>query len=371
MKQSPRPLDYLEGKLSALEDEGLLRTRPVVLPEPALSFCSNDYLGLAREPAPPAAAGAAASRLIVGERPEHGALERALSNWLEREAALLYSSGYAANLGVITALAEPGDLILSDALNHASIVDGCRLSRASVEVVPHLSIDAFARALARPRAGRAWVVTESYFSMDGDSPDLMELRRVCDAAGAALIVDEAHALGVFGPRGRGVCAESGIVPDVLVGTLGKAFGAAGAFVSGSETLVHWLWNRSRPFVFSTGLPPVTAAAALRALSVLADDAGPRARLHANVRRLRDGLQRAGLPVRGYGPIIPIIVGDARATVRAADALGEEGVHVHAVRPPTVPPGTARLRVTTTALHTSEDIERALGVFGRALEWFRS
>ena len=369
MKQPP-PLAFLEERLERLEAEGLLRVRPDPVAAPALTFCSNDYLGLAsNRPRSCAEAGSGASRLVVGERPEHLELERRLARWLGYPSALLFTSGYAANLGTVAALAEAGDVVISDALNHASLIDGCRLSRARVEVVPHLDFDAVARALALPRTGRAWVLTESYFSMDGDSPDLAALRALCDQHGAALMVDEAHALGVFGPEGRGLSAEAGLRPDVLVGTLGKSFGGAGAFVVGSEALVAWLWNRARSFVFSTGASPLVAAAALRAFPAVTSAVGElRGRLAANVAQLRGGLAKLGLSPGGFGPIIPIRVGEPEQTLRAAAELRSHGVHVQAIRPPTVPRGTSRLRVTVTAAHSRADIEHALLAFEKALPW---
>jgi 8-amino-7-oxononanoate synthase len=367
-RPTPPALRHLEGKLRELDDAGLLRARAVPVAEVARTFCSNDYLGLAasRE----GDAGAGASRLIVGERPEHLALEAAIAEWLDVESVLLFSSGYAANVGAIGALVARDDLVVSDALNHASIIDGCRLARAQVEVVPHLDVSAIESALKRARAGRAWVITESYFSMDADGPDLSQLRAACDQQGAALVLDEAHALGVFGPRGRGLAAEAGIEPDVRVGTLGKAFGASGAFVAGCTALGQWLWNRARSFVFSTGMSPLVASAAMRAIHRIAPDDLLRARLHENVRLLRGGLSALGLHPLGTGPIVPLVIGDSRRAVEAAAELRRGGVHVQAVRPPTVPEGTARLRITTTARHTREDIEQALVVFRQRLEWLR-
>jgi 8-amino-7-oxononanoate synthase len=358
----------LTERLGELEEQGLLRRRPVPVEAVAKSFCSNDYLGLAAKPALGAPAGAGASRLIVGERPQHAELELALSAWLGFESALAFTSGYAANLGAVSSLAESGDLIVSDELNHASIVDGCRLSRARVHVVPHLDVAAIEAALTLPRLGRAWVVTESYFSMDADSPDLAALREVCDRRDAALVVDEAHALGVFGPCGKGLCAEAGVKPDVLVGTLGKAFGASGAFVAGDAAVTDWLWNRARSFVFSTGVSPAAMQAALDALPAVTEEAGPRRRLHENAHRLRHGLVALGIGCRGRGPIIPILVGEPERALRAASMLRDAGVHVSAIRPPTVPVGTSRLRVTVTAAHTPKDIELALDAFEKARPW---
>jgi 8-amino-7-oxononanoate synthase len=362
---APPALAFLERALERLDEAGLRRHRPPLLPPGSLVFCSNDYLGLAAEVSPAAPLGAGASRLVSGEQREHVELERTLCGWLETERALVFSSGYAANLGLISSLACSGDIIVSDALNHASIIDGARLSRAEVVVVPHLDVEAVRRALAAHPGRRGWVVTESYFSMDADSPDLPALRRVCDEAGAGLIVDEAHALGVLGPDGRGLCAQSGVVPDVLVGTLGKAFGAAGAFVAGIEDLVDWLWNRARSFVFSTGISPVVAEGARRRIETALGDPSLRERALARAAELRGGMRRLGIEPRGYGIIVPWLLGEARVAVRTAVGLREQGVFVQAIRPPTVPEGTSRLRLTATAAHTSADIERAVAAIARS------
>jgi len=368
----PRPpaLAFLAENLAKLEAQDLLRRRPPFPVEGSgVLLCSNDYLGLASTPAPAIALGAGAARLVSGERPEHDALERALASWLQVERALVFSSGYAANVGTLSALAGAGDVLLSDALNHASIIDGARLSRAEVVVYPHLDVDAVRTALSRApglaSGKRAWVVTESYFSMDADSPDLRALRAVCDEAGAALVVDEAHAVGVFGPDGRGLCAEEGVVPDVLVGTLGKAFGAAGAFVAGSEHLVAWLWNRARSFVFSTGISPAVAEGARRNLARSIAEPALRHRALARATELRSGLGRLGVEPRGHGVIVPWVVGDARAALRVATSLRESQVFAQAIRPPTVPEGTSRLRLTATAAHSEHDIEHALAAIARA------
>jgi 8-amino-7-oxononanoate synthase len=363
-RATPPALRHLEGALRDLEGAALLRVPPPAVDHPGASFCSNDYLGLAGK------LGAGASRLIVGERPEHVALERALARWLDVDAALVFSSGYAANLGAVAALAGPGDLIVSDELNHASLIDGCRLSRARVHVVPHSDCTAIEGALRGRSEARAWVLTESYFSMDADGPDLRRLRRLCDEHHAALLVDEAHALGIFGPSGRGLCAEAGVVPDVLVGTLGKAFGASGAFVAGCTPLVAWLWNRARSFVFSTGFSPVVAEATRARLGQVIEDGPLRERLRSNVSQMRAGLDRLGLRVLGHGPIMPIVVGDSSRALLAGSELRRRGVLVHAVRPPTVAEGTSRLRVTVTATHSAQDIVRALAAFEECTSWLR-
>jgi 8-amino-7-oxononanoate synthase len=364
------PLRHLEGELAALDDRGLLRTPPVPPREGAalLNLCSNDYLGYASDPWPEGLvgpSGAGASRLVSGNVSAHEDAEAALAGWLGTESALLFSSGYAANVGTVAALAGRGDVIVSDALNHASLIDGCRLSGAEVRVVPHLDLAATEAALANAhQARRRWVVTESYFSMDGDSPDLLRLRALCDQHDAALVLDEAHVLGVLGPRGRGLAAESGITPDVLIGTAGKSLGLHGAFVAGSSALRLWLWNRARSFVFSTGVSPILAAAVTHRVARLAADDAGRARLEARGSQLREGLAALGVTgaVGGRGPVIPWVLGSSEATVARSRRLRDHGILVQAIRPPTVSNGTARLRITVHARLTPEDIERALAAF---------
>jgi 8-amino-7-oxononanoate synthase len=362
---TPPALAFLDEALDRARREDLLRERGPAGDPPGISFCSNDYLALALAPAPPAPSGAGASRLVGGDRAIHADLEAAAAELVGQPSALVFTSGYAANLGVLSALAGPGDLVVSDALNHASIIDGARLSRARVEVVPHLDVAAVARTLDGRRERRAFVVTESYFSMDADSPDLAGLRAVCDRAGAALVVDEAHAVGVLGPDGRGLCAEAGIAPDVLVATFGKAFGAAGAFAAGCHTLTRWLWNRARSFVFSTGLSPVVSAAALAGMRRASDEPRRRQQVQAAAAQLREGLAGLGLRVPGAGHIVPWVVGEAGAAMRIAGTLRERGLDVRAIRPPSVPAGTARLRLTVTAAHRSQDIEHALRLIAEA------
>lgn len=361
-------LEFLEEELRELDARGLLRQPDgggSIVWDPAgapVDVCSNDYLGYAREVVSretelalfSQSAGAGASRLINGTHPAHLELESLLADWVQLPSALLFSSGYAANLGVLSALAGPGTFLFSDALNHASIIDGCRLSRANVVVVPHCDTQALAHALASaPPHARRWVVTESYFSMDADSPNLPELRAICDAAHAHLIVDEAHALGVFGPEGEGLCAMQRVVPDVLVGTLGKALGSHGAFVAGPRTLRTWLWNRARSFVFSTATSPALAALTASRVTRARRDAPARARLHHLSDALRHTLKDAGLQLspNSFGPIVPIILGDARRAVHVASRLAQNRLRAQAIRPPTVPDGTARLRITLSAATT--------------------
>jgi len=281
----------------------------------------------------------------------------------------LFSSGYAANVGALSALAGPGDLIVSDALNHASIIDGCRLSGAQVVVVPHLDLES-ARVALSSRARRRLFVTESYFSMDGDGPDMTSVASVCRQTQAIMVVDEAHALGALGPHGKGRCAEAGVEADVVIGTLGKSFGLSGAFVGGSQSLRTWLWNRARSFVFSTAIPPAIAeAAALRVAEVERADPA-RARLAWLSERFRDLLatelgQRPG----GFGPILPVPVGRPDTTIELARRLLGEGWVVQPMRPPTVPPGSSRLRLTVRATLEDAEVEaaaRAIGVAYRSV-----
>ncbi len=363
MKHLPHALAHLPAALDDLRQTDRLRTRAE--PEGGISFCSNDYLGLASNPAPPVAAGSGASRMIAGEHPAHSKLERTLADWLGVEQTLLFTSGYAANVGVLSALVGRGDLVVSDALNHASIIDGLRLARAEVAVVPHLDVAAIEAVLSKPRPGRAWVVTETYFSMDADTPDVGRLRRLCDAHDAGLIVDEAHALGVLGPDGRGVCAEAGVEPDVRVGTLGKAFGAGGAFAAGCRVAMDWLWNRARSHVFSTGLSPAVAAAAQANVERAHRECALRETAIRHGERFRAALRAEGADVRGVGPIVPWVIGSEADALKIADALRRDGIHVVAVRPPTVPAGSSRLRFAFNAGHTDDDVTRAMAASKRA------
>lgn len=371
-------LEHLSAKLDELGREGLLRHPDRALlgaRSDLLLACTNDYLGLgaahvSRETPPEGRIGAGASRMVHGTHPEHLWLEMALAEWVAQPAALLFTSGYAANVGALSALAERGDLIISDRLNHASLVDGCRLSRADVAIVEHGDEDAIAHHLAQGRSRAArWVVVESYYSMDADSPDLGRLRVLCDRHDAHLFVDEAHALGVFGPSGSGLCRSAGIVPDVLVGTLGKSVGVAGAFVAGSDLLRRWLWNRARTFVFSTAPSPMLTELLLRHLHATRAASEGRARLRENAETLRQTLIAAGVPMTpaNHGPILPILLGDAGRSVRIAERLLGDGIVVQAIRPPTVPSNTARLRVTVTAAMTAPDIARLGHALIAALE----
>jgi 8-amino-7-oxononanoate synthase len=368
------------GRLRACpEVEGASRLRPGTAAQPLVSFCSNDYLGLVDHPDLAAAAtaaartggfGAGASRLVAGDLPELRTLERDLAAFTGHPAALVFPSGYQTNIGVITALAGPEDLIVSDAANHASLIDGCRLSRASVRVYPHRDAPAARAALASsPGARLRLLVTESLFSMDGDVAPLAALAEAAAATDAILVVDEAHALGVMGPGGRGLCADAGVRPDVLIGTLGKAFGASGGFAAGPAALRSFLVNRARTFIYTTGLPPPVAAAAAAALALALGTDGERrrSRLEANCRQMSERLVALGLMAAPPpGPILPVVLGPDGRAVAVAAALRARGFFVPAIRPPTVPEGTARLRVTISSEHRTAEIDAFAGALAAVL-----
>ena len=365
----------LQESLSELRAKGLLREpddgagrRDVAraaaeLGVAVIDASSNDYLGLAsgavsRETL--GNPGAAASRLVHGTTQEHLDLESQLAAWVQAEAALLFASAYSANLGMVSALGVEGSLIVSDATNHASLIDGARLAKAEVTICPHLDLERIRQTLSERRAARAcWVVTESYFSMDGDGPDLVELRKLCDQYDASLVVDEAHAVGVFGPHGAGRCAEARIQADVLSGALGKAMGSHGGFIAGSTALRTYLWNKARSFVFSTAPSPRLAAIASSQLErVLAADS-LRTRLTDNAADLRGALADAGLRLApgSFGPIISVVLGDNQRALAAAARLRTVGILAQAIRPPTVPLGSARLRLTVKATFSPGDVKR--------------
>jgi 8-amino-7-oxononanoate synthase len=326
-----------------------------------LDASSSDYLGLAlgdvsRETPP----GAGASRLVQGTRPQHEALERELADWVGQESALLFTSAYAANVGAIAALAGDESIVISDELNHASIVDGCRLARGEVLITPHLDLTAVDGALSAARSTPVrWVVSESYFSMDGDGPNLPALRALCDRHRAFLVVDEAHALGVFGPAGAGRCAQLGVRPDVLIGGLGKAVGSQGGFVAGSAAVRTFLWNRARTFVFSTAPSPLLCADTLRQVRAARLADLERERLLVNAANLRAKLMERGLSIApgSFGPIIALVLGDPERALQVATALRARRILAQPIRPPTVPEGTARLRLIVTAAHSPADLER--------------
>ena len=380
--------DVLTARLAQVRENGLYRvlrqvdgaqdTVVSLNGHDVLLFSSNNYLGLANHPALKRAAaraierfgcGSGASRLISGSMAVHHELEARLAAFKKTGAALVFPTGYHANVGVLSALMGPGDTILSDSLNHASIIDGCRLSRAEVRVYPHGDTQALNALLAAcPPSGQRLIVTDTVFSMDGDLAPLAELVALAQRYDAWLMVDEAHATGVFGPHGGGLVEEAGLVDrvDIHMGTLGKALGGLGAYVAGSRALIDWLVNRARSFIYTTGVPPASAASALAALDLVEREPERRQRLWDNTRFLSDGLRGLGYRLgESRSQILPIIVGDARQTMSLAEAVLRRGVFAHGIRPPTVPDGTSRIRVTPMATHTRAQLERTLDAFAVA------
>ncbi len=383
-------MNELEQRLQELERLGRSRrTRIVSGPQGprvqldgkhVLLLCSNNYLGLAehprvREAAADAAmrwgAGAGASRLVSGTMTIHRRLERRLAAFEGAEECVLFGSGYLANAGAIGALAGRGDTIFSDELNHASIVDGCRLSRAEVIVYKHRDVDDLERSLRlHGGGGRRLIVTDSVFSMDGDLAPLAEIVELAKRYDARTIVDEAHAIGALGPGGRGAIAQAGLVGEVnvAIGTLGKALGSYGAYACASEEMVRYLINTARPLIFSTAPPPPAVAAALAALELLEEKPHRVQRLRSNARVLRRALTAAGIggaeDIEMH--IVPLIVGDERAALGLCETALERGIFAQAIRPPTVAPGTSRLRLAVMATHTADELREAAHVLGEAV-----
>jgi 8-amino-7-oxononanoate synthase len=377
----------LESRLAELEALGLRRrTRLVFGPQgprvvldgkPVLLLCSNNYLGLADHPRVRTAAaeaamrwgaGAGASRLVSGTMTPHRRLEERLAAFKGREAALLFGSGYLANTGVIAALARPGDVVFSDELNHASIVDGCRMSRAETFVYDHGDVEHLEWGIAQAEGRGALIVTDALFSMDGDVAPLEDLVEVAQQHRLRLLVDEAHATGTVGPRGRGALAQAGLEEevDVIVGTLGKALGSYGAFVACERTMANYLVNAARTFIFSTAPSPPSVAAALAALELLEERPHRVAKLQANAAALRSELEREGFELRGSDShIVPLVIGEAALAVQICEAALEGGVFAQAIRPPTVPPLTSRLRLSVMASHTEAELRAAARTLARA------
>jgi len=378
-------LDFLDEELAALERAGRLRTVRTVEARRGsevevggrrlVNFASNDYLGLGVDGRLAAAAaraeqelgvGAGSSRLISGHTVVTERLEAALAEMIGAPSVRLFNSGYAANTGLLPVLAGPSDVIFSDALNHASLIDGCRLSRAKVVVYRHGDLEGLERALMAELGRRRIVITESVFSMDGDAADLSGIVAVARAREAITVVDDAHAFGVLGARGAGLGWAAGA--DIVVGTLGKSFGAAGAFVAGPARLADLLWNRARTLVFSTGLSTGTQAAALAGLEISRGVEGDarRSRVRELTIRLCDALQ---IP-RVAAAIVPLVLGSEDAAVAASKQLEAEGLWVPAIRPPTVPAGSARLRITLGANHEDQALARLVaGLRGACASMF--
>jgi len=386
-------------RLQAIRDGRLER---ILRPPSGIDLSSNDYLGLSNHPRVIQAmvdavaregVGSTGSRLLRGDRESFADIERRFAAFKGTERALYFSSGYLANLAVLTTFVEGGDLILSDTRNHASLIDAARLSAARRIVFPHKDVGALTQLLKHPTpSGHTFVVTESLFSMDGDIPPLAEYAELCRQSGATLIVDEAHAVGIYGTRGSGLLEESGVESGVehgsdggsclSINTAGKALGVSGAFVAGPAWAIDYLIQRARPFIFSTAAPPAIAAAIAASLDVIAAEPDRRSQLTDRVKRLRSAMSAAGIPVpAAFSQIIPILIGGNESASDAAAALQAQGFDVRAIRPPTVAPGTARLRISVNVALPDEAIEpfvRALvgvvgagagaGVCGDRLSW---
>jgi len=380
-------MSEIAERLEELRDRGLHRRlrliggpqgpRVTLDGRQVLLLCSNDYLGLANHPKVRGAAaeaamrwgaGAGASRLISGNMQPHSRLEKRLAAFKGYESALLFGSGYLANTGTIAALAGEDEVVFSDELNHATIIDGCRLSRAETFVYRHGDVEHLSWGLRKAGERAALIVTDGVFSMDGDVAPLAELSELAKRHGCRLMVDEAHATGAIGPGGRGSVAAAGLSGevDVVMGTLGKALGSYGAYVCANRETTDYLLNTARSFVFSTALPPSVAAAGLAALELLESQPERVERLAANARTLRDALAGEGLGTDGTETqIVPLPVGDAATAMDLCERILERGVFAQGIRPPTVPEGSSRLRFTVMSTHRREDLERAAKLIGSA------
>ena len=387
-------MDGWRRELAALEAAGMYRSlRTIDGPQEShveiagrqlLLLCSNNYLGLANHPALIDAAcratarygaGSGASRLVSGSQRPHRDLEEAIAAFKGCEAALLFNSGYAANTGILQGLFGPDDVIFSDALNHASLIDGCRLSKARSVVYPHndvAALEALLEAAAPRRRGRWLIVSDGVFSMDGDMAPLPELVRLKERFETLLMIDDAHGTGVLGVGGRGTAEHFGCLKgvDLHMGTLGKALGCAGAYLAAPRPVIEILINRSRPFIFSTSLPPAVPAAALAALEIVAGDEGAtlRRRLEENRQRFSTVLADAGFDLLGSTTqIVPVLTGEPTPTMAATAALLEQGILLQGIRPPTVPVGRCRLRATVMASHTPQELEAAAAAIIQVLK----
>ena len=381
----PKSLHWLSEALAGLSQEGLRRERRVRsgLPSVAVDFGSNDYLGLASDPRLVEAAaeagraggwGAGASPVVSGRSSLHAELERRLAAFEGAEAAIVFPSGFAANAGVVPALVDEGDIVYADAKNHASLIDGCRLARAERRVYPHNDARALETMLQADagRFRRRLIVTDGLFSMDGDFALLPELGELAERYDAMLLVDEAHATGVWGPHGRGAVERASVQAPLLpeqiavhAGTLSKALGSAGGFVTGSGELIEWLYNRARPYVFSTASPPAVAAAAIVSLEIVQAEPQRRETVHRNAQTLRDLLHTADWDTGdSVSQIVPIRVGRPETALALAARLAEGGFYVPAIRPPSVPAGESLLRVSVSSRHSESELRGLVQALGR-------
>lgn len=381
--------------LEARKQQDLYRRRPLATsPQTPLmqlnglqvvNFSSNDYLGLANHAelkntlaeATTLSYGSGAAHLVTGHHLEHHLLEDELADWLECERALLFSTGYMANLAVQQALMQKGDWILSDKLNHASLIDGARASEAELKRYPHLDMAALERRLkqAQEQNIQCLIVTDGVFSMDGDFAPLPQIQSLAKAYKAWLFVDDAHGFGTLGQNGKGTFEHFGLIPDentVLMGTLGKAFGTSGAFVAGSEVMIEALIQFARPYIYSTAMSPINAKASRTALKLVKHATVRRTQLAENIQQFREGAQALGLELwPSESAIQPVILGDSTTAIQWSDALKQKGFWVTAIRPPTVPKNTARLRFTLSASHTHQQIADLLGALAQIQQSFDS
>lgn len=383
-------MDWLQASLDELARDGLIRRRRVVVPDvdgwceidgnPVRNFATNDYLNLAQDKRVVAAAvsalesagvGAKASALVCGRTRWQAELEEALAEFEGTQAALVFPTGFAANVGTLSALIGTDDVVFCERLNHASLVDGCRLSGARLRIYHSDDLDRLTSELAKSETRqRKWIVTDGVFSMDGRVAPLVQLCDVADRFGAQVIVDEAHGTGVFGKHGRGVCEHTGTEDRVAVrlGTLSKALGTLGGFVAGSRQLIDWLWNSARTQIYSTALPASVCAAARVAIEIVQSEPERRAQLWRCSEVLREELSRFQLPVAcdSTGPIIPVVIGEPDRTIEAAQTLEHAGFLVSAIRPPTVPRGTSRLRISLSTAFNEIDIRAFAIAIARAV-----
>ncbi len=372
----------LRSELAARQAQGLARRRRVIVGKPGvrvhvdgqvlLAFCSNDYLGLAQHPklvqalrdaAVAYGVGSGASHLVTGHHQVHEQTEQQLAEWTQRDRALLFTSGYMANTGVVTALLKRGDVLLEDRLNHASLLDAGRLSGARLHRYAHNDVGAAESRLADGKAKEIMLATDAVFSMDGDLAPLPALADLAKRFDAWLLVDDAHGLGVLGPNGRGSLGHFGLSQDqvpILMGTLGKAFGCFGAFVAGSATLIEYLIQHARSYIYTTAPPPALAGAIQMALAIVHTETWRRDRLATLIQRFRVGAKQLGLPIpESITPIQPLLLGDSQLAVAVSAALEARGILVTPIRPPTVPANSARLRITFSAAHSEADVDRLL------------
>ncbi|MDD3472772.1 MAG: 8-amino-7-oxononanoate synthase [Syntrophaceae bacterium] len=370
-----------KNEIDLIERAGLLRSMPIIDGPPgpelvvngkrALNFSSNNYLGLANDrqilkaiirSAIVNGNGSTASRLIAGNSKPHRELEEYIAIWKGTEKSVVFGSGYQANVGIITALTNERDLIVSDELNHASIIDGCRLSEATVRIYPHLDVEVAKKRLQQGSFRRRILITESIFSMDGDVAPLKDLNDLCQNFGAYMMVDEAHSTGIKGQQGQGLCSEVGICPEIQMGTLGKALGLAGAYVAGSESLIQLIINKARSLIYTTAQPPAIMSGAIEAIKIVASEKGSRLRseLNSNIdlfHRLTEPIVRRSK----MSHIIPIQIGDSLKAMDISRKCLDKGVFIQGIRYPSVPERSARLRLTLMSTHSHENLEKAANV----------